>query len=252
MKSTQNHLIIGDIKEDMILLKSGGATIILQSSAVNFDLLSEVEQTSIIQSFAQMLNSLSFPIQIVVRSKRLDITSYLRLLDRAISFQRNQLLSQLMVKYRQFVQSLIGQNEVLDKEFFIVISVSGLELGILPKKKEEVLKQAQTLLLPRKEQVVKQLTRVGLKATQLQTKELVELFYDIYNPPQGNQQIANVAPQPSIQTHLRGEIKISPSVHLGGVTQQIIKPTTVPHPPLLPIIQPRPSRTHPFIVEELI
>src|SRR5688572_10819095 len=127
MATTQEHISIEDIKDSMILLKDGGASLVIETSAVNFGLLSEEEQIAIIDSFAQMLNSLSFAIQINIVSRRLDISSYIKLLDKSLSLQTNPLLAQLMVNYRSFVQSLIKENEVLDKSFYIAINVSGLE-----------------------------------------------------------------------------------------------------------------------------
>lgn len=245
MKSTQDNLPISDIKDDIILLKKGGAAIVLGTTAVNFDLLTEVEQIAIISAFGQTLNSLSFPIQIVIRSQRLDITSYLKLLDMAISRQTNPKLAKLMGQYRLFVQSLIKQNEVLDKEFFIIIPISNLELGLFSSK-EDIIKKAKTMLAPRQEQITRQLARVGLKTTKITNKALVTLFHNIYNPPLDSREAATVT-QPQIH----------PLQHL--VTPTKPEPIKLPTPtsPLTPPLTTgglttRPARSHPFVVEELI
>jgi len=241
--STQNHLPIKDIREDIILLKSGGAALVLQTTAVNFALLSEMEQVAIISAFGQTLNSLSFPIQILIRSKRLDITSYLKVLDMAISIQPNPLLSKLMDQYRMFVQSLIKQNEVLDKHFFIVIPLSGLELGIF-RKSNDIIKKAKTLLGPKQEQISRQLSRVGLKTTQLSTKALIELFYDIYNP---RGETIEVPAEIRKQTPLA-----APITTVTQPKETIVPPPTPVAPTPVQPIQTSPSRNHPFIVEELV
>lgn len=237
MGPTQEHLPIMDIKEDLVLLKSGGAAVVLQTTAVNFALLSEMEQVAIISAFGQTLNSLSFPIQIFIRSKRLDITSYLRMLDKAISTQPNPLLSQLMRRYRTFVQSLIKQNEVLDKHFFIVIPISGLALGIF-RKSDDITKKAKTMLGPKQEQVVRQLSRIGLKTTQLSTKALVELFFDIYNPT-----------QESLELPIELPVEIAKT----AVAKPSFPAFARPAPATIPafISQSSPARSHPFVVEEL-
>ena len=238
MKSTQDSLPISDIKDDIVLLKGGGAAVVLRTSAVNFDLLTEIEQVAIVSAFGQTLNSLSFPIQIVIRSQRLDITSYLRLLDMAISRQPNPLLSALMERYRLFVQSLIKQNEVLDKHFFIVIPISNIELGVFPPK-EGIVKKAKTMLAPKQEQISRQLSRVGLKTTQLTTKALVMLFYNIYNSPQEvKEDLPKVTKPQSIQPIITGRLATPPRL-----------PTSDIRPP---ISEPRPARSHPFVVEELM
>lgn len=239
---TQEHILISDVKDEIVLLKDGSACLILQTSAVNFGLLSEEEQLAIISSFAQMLNSLSFAIQIVIYSKRLDISSYIGLLEQAKVVQTNPLLSSMISHYKRFVESLIKEREVLDKKFYIAIAVSYLELGIGLKGTNRLTK-IKAIMSPRKDQIVRQLSRVGLKATPLENKALIELFYQIYNQPPTQPYVVSLqaASQPSIPI-----------------------PTTLPpappitHPPQalklapiqLPITTER-SRTHPFVVEEL-
>jgi len=249
----QDHIVISEVRDDIALLKDGGAAIILKVSAVNFGLLSSEEQMAIIGSFAQMLNSLSFAIQIVIISKRLDISSYIKLLDKELSLQTNPLLSETMVKYRQFVQSLIRENEVLDKSFYIAIPVSRLELSIGILKGDELLKKAQTKLLPRRDQIARQLNRVGLKITQLDSKQILEIFYYIYNPADENAK--KVAPK---QINLNTPQKLAP-VQTAPIQTPQAPPTPLPTQPVQQPPQPPPSsarqyqppRNHPFVVEEL-
>lgn len=241
MSATQQHLNISDIKDDVVLLTDGGGCLILQTSAVNFGLLSEREQAAIILSFAQMLNSLSFAIQIVVHSHRLDISSYINLLDQAQKAQGHPLLSQLILKYKQFIQNTIKENQVLDKNFFVVIYADPLELGLTPLSKDDSLKKIKTIILPRRDQLTRQLGRVGLKATQLNSQQLIELFYNIYNPPANNGS--------------------TPTIQIAPVTLQPAAPLPQTQPPPPPVRQPEStpalprqtikSNTHPFVVEEL-
>lgn len=232
MSTTQQHLIIADIEDGIIVLKDGGGALILQVSAVNFGLLSGREQMAIISSFAQMLNSLSFAIQIVIHSERLNISSYLNLLDQAQKAQTSSLLVSMMTSYKQFIQTTIKENEVLDKKFYIVIPLSKLELGIIPSK-EALHQKIKTVLLPRRDQVIRQLARVGLKATQLASEKLIATFFNIYNG--SGQEIVSVPPQP---------IKLK--------SPQIISPPPSPAPlPTPPSIVSQPAKTHPFVVEEL-
>lgn len=232
MSTTQEHIPIKDISDDIILLKRGGGALVLQVSAVNFGLLSEREQVAIIASFAQMLNSLSFSIQIVIHSKRLNISSYLNLLDKARETQNNPLLSQMMTSYRQFIQTLIKENEVLDKKFYVVIPLFRLELGLIASK-EALSQKIKTILIPRRDQLIRQLQRAGLKANQLTGTRLLELFFDIYNEVSFETPIQSEQTQPVI---LKPPPQITP------------QPRAQPMPSLT---QPSPSRTHPFVVEEL-
>ncbi len=241
MFASQNHIPILDIKEDIVLTRDGGATLVIKTSAVNFGLLSEREQIAIIDSFAQMLNSLSFAIQIVIRSERLDISSYLQLLDKASKLQTNPLLASMMSKYRLFVQSLIKEREVLDKQFYITLPLASYEIGVVVKNNEERLKKAKVILLPRRDQVIKQLSRIGLKATQLNTEQLIKLFYNIYN--QTNIEISQA--QPIQPVNLLQPQNIRPNTSINAT------PTSNLQPPTSTPTATRTNTSHPFVVEEL-
>ncbi len=191
--STQQHLDIEDIRDDIVILKNGNAVVILQTTAVNFDLLSEREQDAMIFAYAALLNSLTYPIQVLVRSKRLDISSYLRLLDEAKNKAINQRLQNQIELYINFIRDLVSKNQILDKRFYIVIPYASttltqaLTLPSLIKKKEPVedkwhtLEKAKTNLGPKIEHLTKQVSRIGVRARLLTTEELVEFFYDLYN-----------------------------------------------------------------------
>ncbi len=252
MSTTQDHLLIADIKNDMLLLKNGGGALVLQVSAVNFGLLSEREQYAIIFAFAQMLNSLSFSIQIVVYSERLNISSYLKLLDKAEQAQSNPLLSRMIGTYRQFIQTTIKENDVLDKKFFVVVPLYALELGIRTSK-ENLEQKVGTILLPRRDQVIRQLNRVGLKATQLTNEKLVELFYDIYNGQFVENIPVNPAPTEVIEVNLKQpkEAVSNTTFNQNSSAPQPNATPIVPNTLQTPPIASQTSRSHPFVVEEL-
>ena len=192
---------IEDIREGVILLKNNGAAAVIQTTAVNFDLLSEVEQDAMIAAYSQFLNSLTFSIQVLIRSKKMDISSYVESLAAVENSQTNPYLTEQIKSYRIYVSDLISKNEVLDKKFYIVVPFQEITfksqttifdaflgfLGMPPKQPPRVnrralLEKARIQLEPKIDQIIKQLARVGLKARRLGTQELVELFYDIYNP----------------------------------------------------------------------
>ena len=244
MNTTQEHIPITTIRDDLVLLKDGGGALILQVSAVNFGLLSDMEQISIISAFAQMLNSLSFSIQIVIHSERLNISSYLNLLDTAQKIQTNPLLSKMIMEYRQFIQTTIKENEVLDKKFYVIIPLFKLELGLVSSK--EVLEQKiKTVLLPRKAQVIRQLQRVGLKVTQLTGQRLLELFYNIYN----GQFVENIPTQNIQPEELQVKLKQPQKASTQATVNVQAKETPVSKNQ--PIALSSRSRNHPFVVEEL-
>lgn len=247
MNTTQSHLSISDITDDILLLKNGGGALVLQVSAVNFGLLSDQEQMGIIAAFAQMLNSLSFSIQIVIHSERLNITSYINLLDKAQKIQKNPLLSQMMADYKQFVQATIKENEVLDKKFYIIVPLFNLELGLTASK--TILEQKiKTVLLPRRDQVVRQLNRVGLKATQLTKQKLVEVFYDIYNGQVIEKKVAQTISPQELNVNLKSPQIKSQQPTFDTAAQPANQAGTAQSSQ--PIIT-QGAKTHPFVVEEL-
>lgn len=238
--STQDFLPVDDIRDDIVIMKDGSMAIILQTSAVNFDLLSETEQLAIIGSFAALLNSLSFSIQIVIRSKRLDISNYIHLLRDAEALQKNPLLQTMMQHYRQFVTNIIRNNEVLDKQFFVVISVSYLELGVV-KDVNKNFEKGLTLLSPRRDHIMRQLSRIGLKTTQLNTDKLISLFYDYYNDTfKSSFKSAGAQMKASTETKTAAPTQAPQAAPLTGAPTitQMKKPDPVPMAPQPAPVQP--------------
>ena len=199
--TTQDHLDIETIVDDVVILKTGGAVIVMKTTAVNFDLLSEVEQDAIIAAFSSLLNSLSFPIQILLRSKKLDISSYIEKVQAVESRIKDPLLRVQAEAYRKFVQETIKRNEVLDKSFYVAIPSGGTASTAnvggpfdfvqkltgggskrIAVDTQKVLKNSKNELYPKRDSLIREFTRINIKAKQLNTQELVELFFDIYNP----------------------------------------------------------------------
>ncbi len=196
ISTTQDFLPIAEIVDNMVLYKDGGSAVVLESTSLNFGLLSEREQEAVIVAYAGLLNSLSFSIQIVVRTLKKDISFYLSYVDEARKKIQNPKLGSLMDAYREFITETIKKRNVLGKRFFIALYFSPLELGVsksfrsattskgkpVPFSREYALKKAKISLYPRRDHVSKQCARLGLKLRQLNNQELAELYYEIFNP----------------------------------------------------------------------
>ncbi len=178
--STQKFIEIEGIEDDIVVVSGKNACLIIEVNATNFALLSKEEQDSKIFSYASLLNSLSFAVQIFIRSKKLDISSYLKLLETQAALTQNQLLSTQINLYRDFVKELVKVNTVLDKKFYIVIPYSYLEKGVTASS-DSFFNQAKASLASKAESVLSQIARLNLRAKTLQKEELVKLFYEIYN-----------------------------------------------------------------------
>lgn len=185
--TTQKFIEIERVDEDVAILSGKHACLIIEVNATNFALLSKEEQDTKIFSYASLLNSLAFPIQIFIRSKKLDISAYLRLLESQAQQSQNQLLSSQIRLYRDFVKELVKVNTVLDKKFYIVLSHSSLERGVSAAKTAknsipaDFVSSAKTTLHSKAESVLSQLARLNLRAKTLPKDELIKLFYEIYN-----------------------------------------------------------------------
>lgn len=205
--STQDFLEIQDIKEGVLILKNQGIRGVLMVSSLNFALKSEDEQTAIIYAYQNFLNSLDFPCQIVLQSKRINITPYLDGLKTLEEGQTNDLLKIQTSAYREFIQSLVQGETIMSKNFYFVVPYSLIEaLGIksaikgfnlasiFGKKNGQISSQkamsddefqrARTQLWQRMEFLSMGLRRCGLEAIPLTTSELIELFWAIHHPEQ--------------------------------------------------------------------
>ena len=195
--STQSFIEIEEIKDDVVLMKDFSAATVVEVGAVNFWLLSTEEQTSMIYAYSELLNSLSFPIQILVISKKIDVSTYLDYLEDKINKQTVDILQKRMVGYREFIKSIIKINTVLEKRFFFVVPFSPLEMGISGANpnslnKEYVFTQAKTSLYPKRDNLLRLITKIGLRGSVLQRQELTELYYNLYNPSATGRRLAPI------------------------------------------------------------
>lgn len=194
--SIHQHLDIKGIKDDVLILKSGGLRAILMTTSLNFALKSAEEQDAIIYRYQNFLNSLDFPVQIMAASRKFDISPYIETLERRQVQQENELLRIQAAEYIDFIKELTAMTNVMTESFYLVIPYSPTVIekkGFLDKlfgrsKKKRAANQEQGFqefknnLWQRVNFAISGLQGMGLKAAPLKTEELVELFYKLYNP----------------------------------------------------------------------
>lgn len=187
--TTQDFIDIVSIDNDMVLFKDGNVCTVLEVYPVNFYLLTEEEQEARIYAYMSLLNSLSFYIQVLIVSKRIDISFYLKIIDQKISAERNPQILKHLKNYKDFIAQLVKGEDLLDKKIYIVVTFSELELGatsqtrsLVTKGTESgILKKANEVIVDKKNQIMTQIQRAGLTCRQLRTEELVKLFYEQFN-----------------------------------------------------------------------
>lgn len=237
--STQSALKIAEIRDGIVIMSDGTFRSVVMVKAINFDLMSPQEKESVEYAYQGFLNSLYFPIQIFIHSEKVDIKPYIDRLDRIRREQDNMLLSLLMDDYLDFIVNLAEQTNIMDKSFYVVIPYSPLDQVqeninqtknffnalteiFSPREKrvvidESALAKAKEELRNRVQSILGGLAQANIQGLPLDTQELIELYYNTYNPDTAIRQrlkdfddlIAPVidkgkglAPQPSLDREL--------------------------------------------------
>ena len=193
--STQTFIEIEDIKDDVLLLKDFSAAIVIEVGAVNFWLLSSEEQTSTIYAYASLINSLSFPVQILILSKKMDISSYLEYLDGKMAQKKKTSCARVLPSIKILLKVSSRRIRFLKKILLCGAIFPfgdggfGFRVG---NEKEYVIARAKTALYPKRDHLLRLLAKIGLRATVMQKQELTELFYNLYNPSATGRMLAPV------------------------------------------------------------
>ncbi len=195
--SVQAYLDIAEIRDNVVVLKNGGLRAVLLVSSVNFMLKSQDEQQGLIQGYQSFLNSLEFPVQILIQSRPLDLQGYVEKLKSVADKQQNTLLKAQTLDYIEYIQQLVNVASIMTKRFFVVVPYSAVNIpssGLvdnilntvnpLRKTQEKVsrFEKQRGQLFQRVDVVAGGLRGMGLQTVLLHTQELIELFYEIYNP----------------------------------------------------------------------
>lgn len=212
--STQNHLQIAEVRDGIVIMNDGSFRSVVMLKSINFDLMSPQEREGVEFSYQQFLNSLYFPVQIFIRSEKIDLRPYIEKLDKIRSEHDNMLLAMLMDDYIGFIDELSSQTNIMDKHFYVVIpffpktetkktSKSGKAstksmfdgiFGMFGNNSTHVvineieLEEAKTELRNRVQAVLAGLQQCGVQGLPLDTQELIELYYDTYNPDTATRQ----------------------------------------------------------------
>lgn len=203
--STQRFLDIAEIKEDIIIMKDGTIRAVLLVSSINFSLKNVDEQNAIVQAYMGFLNSINFPLQVVIQSRRMNIDDYLNRLVEAEKAQKNDLLRNQIMDYREYVRQLVELGEIMQKRFYVAVpfdpAAATQEGGEGYQKRNfftrlgEILTPAAAIRMSEKRfsdnrlklqlrvnSVISGLSSMSLQAVQLDTQSLIELYYTVYNP----------------------------------------------------------------------
>jgi type IV secretory pathway VirB4 component len=208
--STQNALQIAEVRDGIVIMNDGSFRSVIMVKSINFDLMSPQEREAVEFSYQGFLNSLYFPLQINVRSQKVDLHPYIEKLDKIRAEHDNMLLALLMEDYIAYIDQLSQQTNIMDKKFYVVVPYfpvvdvqkaltasknlfSGLS-GLFGSKQRHVtineadLQKAKDELRNRVQSVLSGLMQCGIQGLPLDTQELIELYYDAYNPDTATRQ----------------------------------------------------------------
>lgn len=198
--STQKYLDIAEIKDNVLVLKNGGIRAVLQTNSINFNLKSEDEQNAIIYGFQSFLNSIDFPVQIVVHSRKLDVDKYIENVKEIGEKHENMLLKKQTTEYCEYIQKLVEYADIMEKKFYVIVPydpyrsqkknmfskfmerISSADSVDAIKRRHKEFEELNKNLGQRVSTVKAGLEGCNLRIAQLTTPQLVELFYGIYNP----------------------------------------------------------------------
>lgn len=200
--TTQNSLLFSEIRDNMLIMADGSFRVVIACKSINFDLMSSSEREAVEYSYQNFINSLTHPVQILIRSQKVDIGPYLERLAAIRRNQDNMLLGVLMDDYIEFIEILSEEANIMDKSFYVVIPYSimgdlntikdagkgffakmfgGGGTGIT-KIDKITYQKAKDEIKNRVDSVTSGLFQMGVHCTQLNSKELGELYYNYYNP----------------------------------------------------------------------
>lgn len=220
-ESAQKFIEIKEVRNGTLILKGGGLRKILMVTGTNFEMKSEEEQTIILNTFQAFLNSLSFNLQIFIHSRKLNIDAYLESLNERLGTETNELLKNQITEYREFIRSFVEQNTIMTKSYFVAVPFDSVQLpggveggagkifGLFKKKTvgegegksaaEQTLEEKFQQLDQRVSQVTAELNQIGLRAVPLNDEEIIELFYNLYNPESVEKASLNIAKPENIK-----------------------------------------------------
>jgi hypothetical protein len=201
--STQQYLDILEIRDNTVILRNGTVAGVLLVSSINFMLKSDEEQEAVIEAYTSFLNTIDFPLQIVIQSRRLDIDDYLENLTKVEQQQPNELLKVQTQYYRQYISDLVVGSDIMTKRFYVVVPYtpkidrpgkffSRLMDTFTPTStihlKRKQFEDYREALYKRIDHVANALSSAGLKSIVLDTQGLIELYYNTYNPETSREQ----------------------------------------------------------------
>lgn len=251
--ATQKYVQVSEIRDDVVILHDGSLRQVVKVTPIPTDLRSQKEQEAVIYQFRSFLNALRFPVQIVIQGRRVDLSKYVQKLETVAADEANELLRIQLVDYIDFIERLSNEVNIMDRTFYIVVPHSKVVADVTTKKnfidkflggkkvKETVFTteefaELRSQLLEKSQVVAGRLEAMGIRSSLLNTQELIELFYNVYNPEEAtservrdSEQITSAVIKHKTETGLPATVEeILNSVKSGQIAPAPETPATQP------------------------
>lgn len=174
--SARTQIAIKGVRDNILILPDNRYRAVLTTSSVNFELQSADEQDAIVDNFQSFLNSLTTPVQILVRIRELDVDRYIEDFQAARADEKQPIYKKQMEDYGTFIRKLVSGNKILSRRFYVVIPYESRHVTDFPLVREQ--------LHLEQEIIIKGLEKLGMTARPLSSLEILELFYGFYRPEQ--------------------------------------------------------------------
>ncbi len=174
--SARQQIAIEGVRDGVLILPGNQYRAILEVSSLNFELRSEEEQDAIIDTYESFLNSVGSSLQILVRTREIDMDKYLADLTERLDYEAEEIYRSQLKNYDEFIRSLITTNKILTRHFYIIVPYKPTD-----NAEFELIREQLNIKL---DIVAKGMMRLGMHTTQLTSLEVLDLFYSFYNPAQ--------------------------------------------------------------------
>ena len=174
--SSRQQIAIKGVRDGILMLPGNQYRAVIEVSSLNFELRSEEEQDAIIDTYESFLNSVGSSLQILIRTREIDMDKYLEELTERLDGETEPIYRTQLQNYDDFIRSLITSNKILTRHFYIVMSYSAHG-----KTDFELVREQINLKL---DIVSKGMMRVGMHTKELSSLEILDLFYSFYSPAQ--------------------------------------------------------------------
>ena len=144
IKSIQKWISIEKILDKGIIkLKKNKYIKILRVIPINYNLKTQLEKESILNSYKVFLKTCNFDIQILIQSKKEDLSNHMENIQKISQITKNNILKKYSEEYIKFIKEKNDRNKSASKNIYLIImnNSENLEENIIQDLNEKYFKK---------------------------------------------------------------------------------------------------------------